>query len=879
MWIEATAGSGKSFLLEHFAESLGDDCQVRSATALRGTATPYAIPLALTRTTVRDLVGTGGAKRSFFEAGVANASDVIAVETLVDRTVQAGSSGAVVWIVDDVHLADVGSLLWIEAMEAMEAIPIVLVVAGRPPDPETPFAATASRLRHRVDPVELGPLRDADVAALCAERFGGAPGPHLRGVLAAAGGSALLVTTLLEGLGLGEIGLVEGVADVEPGLAVRMRSQVSGAVKARLESVVGETNLVAVAAALAGSVFQVADVAAVLGKPLHEVIGDVDRMERAGLLHTDAVLRFRHDHYRLAAIDMVSAPVHRGIHAGYARLYIERGESPLRVVDHLVASAATGSEAATWLTGAAEELVRFDPASSLRFADHAIDVGPAPGRRLSMVRARALASIGRTIEAEAALRALLVGAEPPEEMVLRRDLAMVTFQLGRPLDTVEELAWAASLAPDEAARCRLNAESAFAFLLAGDFERARAVSVEHAGAGERLGDLVTVQAADMVGALVALYHLDLSEANRLGERLERMAALPEAAEATVYQPWFAASLVATLQNDAAAARRLNVTGRLRCMAAGYVWMAPAYDALDALLSLQTGELDDCDAAALGALSFGITDSYGAALWCRAFLARTALARGDTASARVQVAAAEALVSPSQAQLGWDHLAIAQARVAVLDDRVDLALDTLAIGMELFAIRSPRVEVALELVRIAVLHGSAERAEAAAADLAESARLAGCDPWSTDAAYAASLAAYDAAGVARTADRYRAQGRLLRAGEALVDAARMADADSDTAAARSWAAAADEVLMPIGAVGLMAPVRHLLRRRRADVPKGLGRLSRSEVSVVQLLAEGLTNAEIADRLFVSRRTVESHVSSAYRKLGTNNRVELARLVAP
>jgi DNA-binding NarL/FixJ family response regulator len=168
---------------------------------------------------------------------------------------------------------------------------------------------------------------------------------------------------------------------------------------------------------------------------------------------------------------------------------------------------------------------------------------------------------------------------------------------------------------------------------------------------------------------------------------------------------------------------------------------------------------------------------------------------------------------------------------------------------------------------------------AAADLAESARLAACDPWSTDAAYAAALAAHDAAGVARTADRYRAQGRLLRAGEALVDAARMADADSDAAAARSWAAAADEVLTPIGAVGLMAPVRHLLRRRRADTPKGLGRLSRSEVSVVQLLAEGLTNAEIADRLFVSRRTVESHVSSAYRKLGTNNRVELARLVAP
>jgi DNA-binding NarL/FixJ family response regulator len=44
-------------------------------------------------------------------------------------------------------------------------------------------------------------------------------------------------------------------------------------------------------------------------------------------------------------------------------------------------------------------------------------------------------------------------------------------------------------------------------------------------------------------------------------------------------------------------------------------------------------------------------------------------------------------------------------------------------------------------------------------------------------------------------------------------------------------------------------------------------------VLELLADCLSNVEIASRLYLSRRTVESHVSSAYRKLGLSTRVEL------
>ena len=51
----------------------------------------------------------------------------------------------------------------------------------------------------------------------------------------------------------------------------------------------------------------------------------------------------------------------------------------------------------------------------------------------------------------------------------------------------------------------------------------------------------------------------------------------------------------------------------------------------------------------------------------------------------------------------------------------------------------------------------------------------------------------------------------------------------------------------------------------------------EKQVLQLVASGLTNAEIADRLFLSESTVKSHLSSSFRKLGVCSRAEAAAVV--
>jgi len=67
------------------------------------------------------------------------------------------------------------------------------------------------------------------------------------------------------------------------------------------------------------------------------------------------------------------------------------------------------------------------------------------------------------------------------------------------------------------------------------------------------------------------------------------------------------------------------------------------------------------------------------------------------------------------------------------------------------------------------------------------------------------------------------------------------------------------------------VRHGQPRR----PRfGWESLTEAELRVVGLAAEGLTNRQVAERLFVSRRTVATHLEHVFQKLGISTRTKLA-----
>ena len=63
-----------------------------------------------------------------------------------------------------------------------------------------------------------------------------------------------------------------------------------------------------------------------------------------------------------------------------------------------------------------------------------------------------------------------------------------------------------------------------------------------------------------------------------------------------------------------------------------------------------------------------------------------------------------------------------------------------------------------------------------------------------------------------------------------------------------------------------------------VPDGLAELTPQQRQIVRLASEGLTDREIADRLFLSPRTVSSHLYRSYPKLGVASRHQLRDVIA-
>ena len=93
---------------------------------------------------------------------------------------------------------------------------------------------------------------------------------------------------------------------------------------------------------------------------------------------------------------------------------------------------------------------------------------------------------------------------------------------------------------------------------------------------------------------------------------------------------------------------------------------------------------------------------------------------------------------------------------------------------------------------------------------------------------------------------------------------------------------DYLVKPFSADELLARIRSLLRRSENG---SSARLTRRELAVIRLLAEGLAHREIGRRLVISPKTVGTHVEHIYEKLGAHNRTEALaaayrlRVIAP
>ena len=83
---------------------------------------------------------------------------------------------------------------------------------------------------------------------------------------------------------------------------------------------------------------------------------------------------------------------------------------------------------------------------------------------------------------------------------------------------------------------------------------------------------------------------------------------------------------------------------------------------------------------------------------------------------------------------------------------------------------------------------------------------------------------------------------------------------------------DYIVKPYAPDELLTRVRHLVRRSQPPTPSVTARLTKREREVLLLLADGLRQDDIAERLFISRKTVGTHVANILRKLGVRSQTQ-------
>ncbi len=231
---------------------------------------------------------------------------------------------------------------------------------------------------------------------------------------------------------------------------------------------------------------------------------------------------------------------------------------------------------------------------------------------------------------------------------------------------------------------------------------------------------------------------------------------------------------------------------------------------------------------------------------------------------------------------WHPLARrAAATIAFARGDLPLAEDLARVCFEGVDPRDPAcAPLLLQLVAVALARGDLAAARDSAQRLAqltgEDARMPAFAALAAGRIGVAEGDAQAGAALQHAVERFAGLALPLETARAQLDHAR-ALAVSAPAAAIAEARAALAGFERLGAARDADTAGGLLRDLGAAGrawPKGHGQLTKRETEVLPLLAEGLANAAIAERLVISRRTAEHHVASIMSKLGLKNRAEVA-----
>ncbi|MDZ5662258.1 BREX system ATP-binding domain-containing protein [Nocardioides sp. S-58] len=801
-----------------------------------------------------------------------------------------------VLVLDDLHWADRSSLeLFAFLLRRPGAARLLLVGAYRPRQVDADLAADVARA------VFDGVARYVEVNPLDVQRVGDLMGVTDRRsaeeLHRVSGGNPFYLLTLA------------GTGEHAPQLDDGLPPAISQAILAELDRA-GPARSLAEGAAVVGDPFGLDLAGWVAGVDEQSAYELIDQLVLRGIVESGDVPRqfaFRHPLVRRAVYDALPPGRRLALHERCVAGLADLGAPVTDLAGHLEHAARAGDqEAVDVLVEAADQAAARAPASAVRWLGTALRLLPGtadPSQRLRLARRQPplLAALG---EPEAALASAVEALELATDDATRVDLALTSVAieqgLGRYADAHRRLV--RTLEPLDR-----RSEPAVSVMVAmvldafynRDHEAVRSWTSAAASEAERLQKPVLSAAA----------HAGAAFAHALG-------GATEAAEAHLDS----ALELLPLLTDADLARRLDVLGGM----AGAELYLDRYDACiehgarGLALALASGDM--WAVPTLG-------PAYGTALWV-AGRVEESIRHCDT-----MVEAARAARRPETTAWGLFNLAFALAVAGRLEEASDRGRESLELagrrsntGIEAWAgavvafieVESGRPELALETlyatcggaqltgipggwrtyafdiaVRAHVARGDVRRAEECAAGATAWADVVGLP-------FAQSLARRAVAACALAGGDH---ARAAEAASAAATAADLVGARVDAARARTLAGRAVEGTGDLeGAVALWTEAAATLdacgaRRFRDEAERELGRVGRRphrrtspgsgvaglasltarEREIADLVVDRLTNPEIAQRIFLSTKTVESHLRNIFRKVGVGSRTELARLV--
>ncbi len=815
-------------------------------------------------------------------AGAGGADPLLVLgEGLLRLLVTAGRGAGCLLVLDDLHWADPDTVALVEYLAgAAGSVGLLLAVAARDDQPglspgSGPDESAVGRLvgQPGITTLRLHRLDDAGVAVLAGHHAGEhpIPGAVLAALVARAEGLPLLVEELLHGLGQAD-GERAGVPATMAALVARRMAALDAPSRAGVQ-----------AAAVLGAEPEWDLVGPVSGQPEPAAVAALRAAADVGLLMSSGGrLRWRHMLVRDAVLATLLPPEHVGLARRAAdRLEARAGPGDdALAADLLTEAGEAGRAAGIWLRLARRDIARGALRTAHELVERAVALGVPPAG-VAIDRVRLLCLRGQVADALEAGTAVLSEVTGDEHAELCLELARAAVLGGR-WEQAHSFVDRAGRADDPRSAV-LAAEASFG---AGDTERAGVLARAAVAAAERADRPDALCAAlIVVGRCAAL--TVWAEAATAFARAAQCAAehglVPQRVEAL-----FGLGMIELA--DGADPGRLTHAHEL-AVQAGLLTSALSMEVVltdylmtvDGPVAVEPAARRTADRAERLRLS-------GLQALSETFMAAARAVAGDLAGMSALLDAATARTDTS-----LEVAALADAVRALphlMAHDLPAANAQLDRGMTRLIGHQPAAPVVFWGLWALLRTVLADRDEQARELVRAQARL-------RDTNRAA--LAYAEAVVAGRAGRGRAAADLLATADAMLPGQpwwrRLLRLLALEAAVRDgWGDPVPELRADLaafeheGAAGFARTCRDLLRQAGAPTRRGrgdtavpsalraLGVTSR-EMDVLVLVAGGLTNAEVGGRLYLSPRTVESHVANLLAKTGSRGRSELRAFAQP